>query len=79
MIAENHYLIPDESKASYAESGKYLLVVTDLESTELEQIDPIIEKITLMRDMLDTEIKDLKKNYTDIISKQEELKENSKN
>lgn len=32
MIAENNYIIPDHVKDKYAETNRYIIVVTDLES-----------------------------------------------
>ena len=61
MISENHYLIPDFVKETYAERGKLLLVVTDLERDSSGQSDPVIEKINTLKETLDSQIKDMKK------------------
>ena len=50
MIAENHYLIPEDVKKSYAEQGKYLLVVTNLEEEEQNLQDPVVQKIQDFRE-----------------------------
>ena len=44
MIAENHYLIPEDRKKSYAQMKKYLLVVTNLEEDNKTMIDPAAER-----------------------------------
>lgn len=45
MIAENHYLITEIKKKTYAEAGKYLLVVTNLEEEAKLDEDPVMEQL----------------------------------
>eukprot|EP00347_Sterkiella_histriomuscorum_P004764 403359199 len=61
MIAENSYLIPESRKKEYAESGKYLLIVKDLEEINNEEIDdPILDKLEALQKQLQKQIKDIK-------------------
>ncbi len=60
MIAENHYLIPHQVKQKYAETDKYLIVVTDLKASDNERVDPIIDRITKLKDQVHSQIKDVR-------------------
>ena len=68
MIAENQYLIPQSVKESYAERGKFLLVVTDLEEKGDDQIDPVIDKINTMKETFDVHLKEIKQNLSDVVN-----------
>jgi hypothetical protein len=45
MISENSYLVPEDVIKKYARKDKYLVIATDLETTEREFMDPVLDKI----------------------------------
>ena len=55
LIAENQHLIPSKFKKSYAIQGKYLVLVTDLESMKLdEDLDPVTSRLDEMKTIIET-------------------------
>lgn len=48
LIAENHYIVPENVKNSYAEQNRYLLIVTSLVGEDIEEKNPLFDKITDM-------------------------------
>jgi hypothetical protein len=79
LISENNYLIPDSKKASYAQEGLKLLVITDLEAKE-DVNDPTQAALKEMKEELgekieavQTSMEERSKEYHEI--QKEEIKE----
>jgi hypothetical protein len=49
IISENSYLIPKAKKHEYAEEKLFLLVVTNLESTENDKFDPVMDQFEQLK------------------------------
>lgn len=78
MIAENHYLIPEDVKKAYATQGKYLLVVTNLEEEEQNLQDPVVQKLNEFREDFMVHARLLRQINTEFVEKFELQEETMK-